>query len=331
MKKAILIIVAFLLIWAAFYATLNQGDSPIMPKTKLIFATYAQDKYDLHWAMVMFESIDSFTGEYKTMPRWLYLIDPTPEMESLAIKQQSRYGYLIKKSATPFQARQLFYAGKVYASALAESEAAGNCDYLAWLDPDVVFVKRPESFELPENIALGYRPVMHQLIGSSYDQPPDSFWSRLYDILDVSDSAIFPMITPVGESKIRPYFNAGMIIVRPEKRILRGWPIAFEKLYTDPTLMSMVNADKLKTIFLHQTALAGNILTKITHADMLEIPPTYNYPLNLADKYPLDKKPKSLDELTMFRHDGIFTAADDFARVEDGSQILAWLKQRLPQ
>jgi hypothetical protein len=331
MKKAILIVVAFLLIWAAFYATINQGESPNMTKPRLIFATYAQDKNDLHWANVMFESIDTFTGRYKEMPRWLYLVDPTPEMESLALKNQTKYNYEIKQSTTPPHAAQLFYAGKVYASALAEKEAAGRCSYLAWLDPDVVFVKPPESFDLPESISLGCRPVMLQLIGSSCDQPPDSFWSRLYGLLDVPDSAIFPVITPVCESKIRAYFNAGMMIVRPEKRILGGWPKAFEKLYTDSTIMAMVKSDRLKTIFFHQTALAGNILTKITRANMLEIPPTYNYPLNLADKYPPDKKPASLDNLVMFRHDGIFTTAEQLAKVDDGSNILAWLKQRLPQ
>ncbi|NLI16081.1 MAG: hypothetical protein GX409_07345 [candidate division Zixibacteria bacterium] len=331
MKKTILIIVAFLLIWAALYTTINQGDPPTMPKTKLIFATYVQDKNDFHWAMVMFESIDSFAGQYKAMPRWLYLVDSTPEMESLAVEQQSRYGYQVRKSATPPQATRLFYAGKVYASAIAESEAAGGCDYLAWLDPDIVFVKPPESFDLPENIALGCRPVMLQLIGSSYDQPPDSFWSRLYNLLDVPDSAVFPVTTPVDRAEIRAYFNAGMIIVRPEKGILRGWPTAFEKLYTDSTMMSMVKSDRLKTIFLHQAALAGNILTKLSRAEILELPPTYNYPLNLADRYPADSKPVSLDSLVMFRHDGIFTTAEQLAKVDDGSKILAWLMERLPK
>lgn len=331
MKKALTIITCFLLIWSALYATINQGESPAMPKPRLIFASYAHDNDDLHWAAVMFESIDSFTGRYKSLPRWLYLVDSSPQLESLAVKMQPRYGYIIKRSVTPTQASDLFYAGKVYASTVAENEAAGQCAYLAWLDPDIVFVKPPESFDLPENIALGYRPVMHQLIGSSYDQPPDQFWSRLYSLLNVHDSTMFPMITPVGESKIRPYFNAGMIIVRPEKGILRGWPVAFEKLYRDSTIMAMVNSDKLKAIFLHQAALAGNILTKIGRAEMLELPPTYNYPLNLADKYPPDKKPQSLDNLMMFRHDGRFTTAEDFAKVDDGSKIIAWLKQRLPQ
>jgi hypothetical protein len=331
MKKAILIVVAFLLIWAAFYATINQGDLPNMTKPRLVIATYAQDKNDLHWANVMFESIDSFAGPYKEMPRWLYLIDPTPEIESLAANFQSKYNYEIKQSPTPPEASQLFYAGKVYASALAENDADSNFDVLAWLDPDIVFVKPPDSFDLPESITLGYRPVMHQLVGSSYDQPLDSFWSRLYDLLDVQDSAVFPMITPVGESEIRPYFNAGMLIVRPEQGILRGWPIAFEKLYADSTIMEMVNSDRLKAIFLHQAALAGNILTKIPHAQMIELPPIYNYPLNLADKYPPDKKPTSLDSLVMFRHDGIFTTVEQFAKVDDGSKIMAWLKQRLPK
>jgi len=331
MKKAILICLGLLLIWALLYKTVEKGESPDMQKSQIVFATYAQDKEDLHWALVMFESVRSFAGNFKDSPLWLYLVDATPEIETLVAVRQSALGYVVKKCPTPIEARSFFFYGKVFASAMAEGEAAGRFKFLAWLDPDVVFVGQPDAFILPENVSLGCRPVMHQLIGSSYDQPPDEFWSRLYQKLDVPDSAIFPVVTPIDEARIRAYFNAGMLIVRPERGILQGWPEAFAQVYSDSVFAEWTKSDRLKAIFLHQAALAGNILANLTRAKIFELPPTYNYPLNLADKYPAARKPLSLDSLVMFRHDGVFATAEQLARVDDGSKILTWLKARLPE
>jgi hypothetical protein len=139
------------------------------------------------------------------------------------------------------------------------------------------------------------------------------------------------VVTPIDEARIRAYFNAGMLIVRPERGILQGWPEAFAQVYSDSVFAEWTKSDRLKAIFLHQAALAGNILANLTRAEIFELPPTYNYPLNLADKYPAARKPLSLDSLVMFRHDGVFATAEQLARVDDGSKILTWLKARLPE
>jgi 2-oxo-4-hydroxy-4-carboxy--5-ureidoimidazoline (OHCU) decarboxylase len=55
---------------------------------------------------------------------------------------------------------------------------------------------------------------------------------------------------------IRPYFNAGLLIVRPELRLLRAWPGAFQKAAADKELTNMCRQDQRKMVFLHQAALA---------------------------------------------------------------------------
>ncbi|MFH1336354.1 MAG: hypothetical protein ABII96_07525 [Candidatus Zixiibacteriota bacterium] len=308
-----------------------KGEPANMEKGKIVFATFAHDPDELTWALVMIESIRTFGGTLRNVPVWLYLPENHPEMDIMAQDKQSSLRISVKKSRTPEEAKPLWFSGKVFASALAEKEASGKYEILAWLDPDMVFVKEPHAFLLDDGISLGYRPVMHQLIGSLYSEPPNEFWARLYQKLSVPDSSLFPMVTPVDQANLRSYFNAGMLIVRPKRGILRKWPECFKVLYTDSVFVEMCKKDQLKAIFLHQAALAGAILNMLHRSDMIELPPTYNYPLNLTDKYPADKKPKSLDELVMFRHDLMFSDPERKDQVKDTSMIFSWLKERFPK
>ena len=73
-------------------------------------------------------------------------------------------------------------------------------------------------------------------------------------------TSIFPVKTPVDREKLRAYFNAGVLILRPEMGVLRRWPSCFATLYTDSVFVTWCKQDQLKAIFLHQAALAGAIL-----------------------------------------------------------------------
>ena len=299
-----------------------------MEKEKIIFATFAPNQGVLTWALIMIESLRTFGGALRNVPVWLYMPENQPEMDSMALQKQTALEITVKKSRTPEEAKPLWFSGKVFASGVTEEEAADKSEILAWIDADTVFVKEPRAFLLDEGISLGYRPVMHRLIGSLYSEPPDEFWSRLYKRLSIPESSLFPMVTPVDQATIRPYFNAGMLIVRPQRRILRKWAECFKTLYTDSFFADRYKKDRQIAIFLHQAALVGAVLNILHKSDMQELPPTYNYPLNLADDYPPDKKPKSLDELVMFRHDIMFSDPETKDKVKDTSQIFSWLKER---
>ncbi len=306
------------------------GDPADMHTQKIVFATYAQDDEALGWILVMIESLRAFGGNLHDAPLWVYLPGDQPEMEKAVGRKQIPTDVSFGRSNTPKEADAFPFAGKVFASALAEAEMVGQYQLLVWLDPDVIFVNEPREFLLPDSVSFGYRPVMHKLIGSSFSEPPDEFWLRVYDKLGVAAASIFPVKTPVDREMIRAYFNAGMLILRPEMGVLRRWPICFATLYADSVFVKWCEQDKLKAVFLHQVALAGAVLSTLRREDTIELSETYNYSIYLRDRYLPEKRPASLDDVVMFRHEFVFSESGGFDTVEDSSKILQWLKERLP-
>jgi len=301
-----------------------------MRDKRIVFGTYAADGDALYWILVMVESLRTFGGDLRNAPVWVYLPNNHPEVEKSIGTRPIPAGITLKRSSTPKDARLFWFSGKVFAAALAESDAVGRYQLLIWLDPDVIFVKEPRDFRLPDSISLGYRPVMHKLIGSRYSESPDEFWTRVYDKLGVSAASIFPVQTPVDRETIRAYFNAGLLVLRPEMGVLRKWPECFAILYTDTVFVDWCKQDQRKGIFLHQVALAGDILSTLRKADMVELPATYNYSLLLRDKYPASQRPASLDDVVLFRHEFIFSAPAGLEQVKDSSRICQWVRERIP-
>ncbi len=311
-------------------ASQSKGSGDAQEK-RMLFGTYAADEEALYWIIVMVESLRAFGGDLRNVPVWIYVPDDHPEIEQSIQTRPLPAGVTFKRSSTPADAKELWFAGKVFAAALAESEVVGRYQLIVWLDPDVIFVREPRDFVLPDSISLGYRPVMHKLIGSRYSEPPDEFWTRVYDKLGVSTSAIFPVLTPVDKETIRAYFNAGLLVLRPEMGVLRKWPECFAILYTDTVFAGWCKQDRRKAIFLHQAALAGDILSTLSKSDMVELPSTYNYAIFLRDNYPATERPASLDDVVLFRHEFVFSTPKGFEEFGDSSKICRWVRERMPQ
>ena len=192
-------------------------------------------------------------------------------------------------------------------------------------------LEEPRDFLLRDGVSLAYRPVMHRLIGSPYDEPLDAFWGRVYRALAVPDSAVFPMVTPGDRQTIRPYFNAGLLIVRPERGLLRAWAEAFRRLYEDAVLVQMGNDDSRKRVFLHQAALTGAILSKLTAQDLLDLPDRYNYPIFFHERYEAARTFDSIEGIATLRHDVYFRnpAPGWSDRLKGPADKIQWLRQRL--
>ncbi len=295
------------------------------------FATYATDRDDLYWGLVMAESLREFGGSLAKAPVWIYLDDAAAELDTMFVPRRESLNVQIGHSQTPEEMRKVIYAQKVYAAASAEKELGAECDILAWLDPDVVFVMEPSAFRLDSSVVLGYRPVQLINISSKYDDPPNEFWSHLYRDLGVTDSAVFPMITTTDLVKIRPHFNAGMLIVRPEHGILRSWAPALETVCADSVIQRICAEDRRTAIFVHQAALAGAILASVSQSQMRDLPATYNYAIMFADRLPAESRAASLDDVVMYRHDLAFSDPARRSQYSDSSKVLQWVKQRWPK
>jgi hypothetical protein len=312
-----------------FYLSCTSGSAN---KHAIIFAAFAEDEEQLYHTLVLAESIRTFAGRYKDAPIWIYVPERLIEMENRMHQKFDSLDVDIKTSQVPDAALVFYFSRKVFASAKAEAEADGNAEILAWLDEDTIILKEPKEFILRKDIHLGYRPVMHKNIGLLYSEPLDAFWSRAYSKLSVREESVFPMVTAADQDTIRPYFNAGCLIVRPERGLLRKWAENYPFLYADPVFIDMSRNEIYKRIFLHQAVLTGTILTFIQRDEMQELPQAYNYPIFFDVMYGAKKEFGSIRDVVTLRYDVYFRKPDPgwHKKLEGPEDVIEWLKERLP-
>lgn len=300
-------------------------------KDTVIFATYAETGEQMAHAVLLIESLRTFGGEWRGAPVRVYiparLAEKYPEtVARIHNLDGSCHGAPIPSPHTAW----MYYAGKVFAASLAEVEVESRCDVLVWMDADTVFLEAPYCMMLDEATAFGYRPVMHNRSGVEYDAAPCPFWARIYELLGVTGDMMFPMVTPADEVTIQPYFNAGLLAVRPEAEILRRWVLCFDALCRDDVLTDMCMENVEHRIFLHQTALVGAVLPYLARSAMIELPDTVNYPLFFDQMYRATGPFEDLNEKVSIRYDVYFRhPAPDWADRLKGDPVrVNWLKTR---
>ena len=319
------LILAIVLVLVASLACLAGDGDPV------IFAAFAGDGGGLHNTRILVESVRSFGGGLKDAPVWIYAPGILLKTEKELVEDLVALGAVVKASDAPDESRAFGLAGKVFASAKAEADAVGTAPILVWMDDDTVVLKEPGEFILAGRTSLGYRPVTHQSIGSLYSEKPNEFWARVYRDLSVPGAAVFPMKTVADGKTLRPYFNAGLLVVKPARGILRKWAACFTVLYRDTVLVDMCGRDERTRVFLHQAALSGAILNLLKRDEMGELSDRYNYPIFFKEMYGADREFDSIDGVVTLRYDVYFQKpAPDWAeRLKGPAATVSWLKERL--
>jgi len=297
----------------------------------LILATFAEQEMDLARVQLMIESLRAFGGRFQDAPVWVYLTEGLLASESEHLAGIESLGGSFMLGQAPEEATWFYLSRKVFASAQAEAEAAGKADILAWLDVDTIFLQEPGEFILPKGKSLGYRPVMHLNISPLYDEPLDDFWKRAYDKMSVPKARGFPMVTVADGDKIRPYINAGCLIVRPERGLLREWAETFPLLYRDPVLKEMCRKDERKRIFIHQVALSGAFMRHLGRDEIRELSGRVNYPLFFGEMFGSKRDFHDIGEAVTIRYESFFDnpPPDWEKRLSGPPDRIAWLKAHL--
>ncbi len=295
---------------------------------KMIFACFAAGSQDTSQALLLAESIRTFAGEFSELPFWLML----PKGKEILTRQLNSkteqlnitpHSFEIDRQATRFP-----FAGKVAASAAAEILSDGICTQLVWMDHNALVVNPVDQLVLKNGIRFGYRPVDHLLIGSPFDKPLDRFWEFVYQACGVNQTDIFPMLTSTDQVQMRPYFNAGMLVIRPGDRLLRHWRDIFLETYQEKHLLDFYDRNRLYKIFIHQAVLAGCVLSTIKQQQMIELPYLVNYPLHMHNQYPPALRPSSLNQMVSFRYEGFFSKPDWQDLIQVDPSLKDWLKER---
>ena len=133
------------------------------------------------------------------------------------------------------------------------------------------------------------------------------------------------MKTHVGHNTLRPYFNAGCLVVRPKKGILQSWWNVFKYSYKDTLFEEFYKKNELYIIFIHQAVLAGVILSSVEKTELQELPFNYNYPLHLYHESPDEFRPKNIDTLVTAR----FEEFEYLNKVPIDEPLKTWLKDQI--
>ena len=301
-------------------------------KGKLIFASIVSPRKASETnALLLVESIRSFAGSHSRDQIWFF----TPghgERLSTTVRDRllSLNVTLIPFEIDPEVARFPF-TGEATAAALAEEKARGQADFLAWLNANTLVLREPEDFLLPDEKCLGYKPVHHTNVGSRYGDDLDPFWTLVYRYCDVPEDRVFPMTTHVDGEVLRPYFNAGCHVSRPEKQLLRAWLDTYLEVYREPAFQKLYQQDGRYEVFIHQAVLSGVILSALATDELQELPPEYNYPLHLHSEDVTDHRPSLLEELVTIRHEGFYDDPEWIKKMPARESLKRWIAERLLQ
>ena len=331
MTETLGILSALLLVpLAAAIGGLQQGQAE--RKDLITFATNPEDADGLHNVVILVESLRTFGGRFRDAPVWVFASEELRRSEKVMAARLGTLHAEFRSSRTPPEALPYFLARKVFAAAQAEEEAAGTSTFLVWMDTDTVVLDEPKEFILADSVSFGYRPVMHQRIGSLYAEPLDEFWSRVYATLSIPPNAVFPVTTPADNKVLRAYFNAGLLVVRPECGIFRRWAVDFTSLYEDPYFQETCRKDEFKRIFLHQVALVGAVFHQLSPPQMVLLSDRVNVPLFFKEQFGAQREFDTVQGVVTLRHESYLRNPDARWRekLKGPADRVAWLKAHFP-
>jgi hypothetical protein len=218
------------------------------------------------------------------------------------------------------------FAKKVYACAKAEEMAEPEIRTLVWLSLDCLVINPPVLFDLGSSADAAFRPVHHRNIGSPAHEPLDDFWRGVYRALEIDDMP-YTVESFVDSQTLRPYFNTHCFAFRPAMGLCQAWWAYFKIIVTDKAFQAGPCRDELHQTFLHQVILSALVPKMLTWERVRLLPPAYNYPLNLLNEIPKDRRTSTLNSLVNAVYEDAFPWDD----IEVQQPLHAWLRERLPK
>jgi len=297
-------------------------------KEKIIFSYIAFDSNPE--TTILPESIRKFAGGFSKSRIWMFIPESKDTLKQEVVEKLSSLEVEIIPFKIDPEILKFPFTSAVCAAAEAEKLALGETEFLVRFGTNSIVIKEPKHFLLERNKNLGYRPVHHTLIGSIFDEPIDEFWKIIYEKTKVKEENVFPMQTHVDGKILRPYFNSGFLIVRPERGLFQEWWNQYKVLYKDPIFKKFYKKDDLYVTFIHQAVLSSVILSNLDNKEIQELPFEYNYPLNLYLESSKEYLPKKINDLVTARYYlNKLTEGYEFEKIPFQDPFKSWLEEKI--
>ncbi|UCC62348.1 MAG: hypothetical protein JSV36_16460 [Anaerolineae bacterium] len=272
------------------------------------------------YARLVIESLRSFGGQLSHCPVWVFLPDPARLSHALPGMEGVEHIPLLVKEAY----RHYPFVEKVAACALAEEMAGPEIRSLVWLSLDCLIVNPPVLFDLGPSFDAAFRPVHHRNIGSPAHEPPDDFWQGVYRALEVGEMP-YTVESFVDGQTLRPYFNTHCFAFNPAVGLGRAWWAHLKAMVTDEAFQAGPCRDEPHQIFLHQAILSTLVPKMLKWERVRPLPPEYNYPLNLLNEMPPDRRAPTLNSLV----NAVYEFTFPWTEIEVREPLRSWLIERL--
>lgn len=295
------------------------------PKTVLCFPSAR--RYEVQ-ALILVRSLRRFGAEMADLPVWIYV----PEGQEM---QGPTLDALLELDVEiiPFTLDEAFwnfpFALKTIAAGLAEARAESEGMQLAWHDRTGLIRHTPEVFILPEGKTFGFRPTDIANIGAPFGEPLPPFWREYLDHFNLTSEQLPPITTAIDRKLLHLYVNAGLLVVKPEKKTLRTWASNLEETCLLSEYKTHYQQNQAYAIFMHQAALTVATVQTTQPEERLILPNSYLFSIDNFFDYPEDMRPASLDAITTGRfHD--FFALKNWKELAIASEdLLDWFQSQL--
>jgi hypothetical protein len=294
---------------------------------KIVLGFFAARHYEIQ-SLILAKSLRTFGGEYADLPIWIMVPEQQPLQGPVldAIKK-------LNVEIIPFlidpDFRKFPFAGKAMAAAVAEERAAKEGALLAWHDRTGFIHHTPFDFNLIDDIAVGFRPTDIANIGALYNQPIPPFWQTVMDHFHLHEDDFPPITTAIDRKKLHLYVNAGLLVVRPEKKLLQTWATFFQETYNLQKFKSFYQENQAYAIFMHQAALSAAMIKRTNFKERAILPNTYLFSVDNFFDYTEELRPGTLDQVTTGRFHDFFALPDWQVKIIASPKLIDWFKTQL--
>jgi hypothetical protein len=253
---------------------------------------------------------------------------PRPDAATLRLLERHEVEYLTADLNQTW--RRHGPMNKAYASALVEPLVEQRVETLVFLDTDVLVVTEPVGLALTSEEAAVAPIAQWRVgqIGQLVDAPLTPYWEMIYTACGASIPD-WSITTTIDRRPMLPYFNSGVVAVRPPRGLFRQWQENAERLGRDPQAQSLA-ADSREFFFLDQTVWAGTIIAELKREQVRVLSHRYNYPLPAHHLLPEGERARTLEDISLVHYHALFSNLYWMDDIPVSESLASWLLRRLP-
>lgn len=243
-------------------------------------------------ALLLFESIRRYSGRFRNAS--IFALSPRAG-HSIASHTQRRLDDLqVTFIDKILNTECTEYGSANRVAAAAHVEEFYPHETLVILDSDTLFLREPDLIELTDDVDVAVRPV--DVKGMCTDGPTDPFdryWRDLCDLCGVDYDDVLWTESFVDRHRIKASYNGGLVVARGNLGVMQRWSNFFfasvrrglrpyEREWRLRSGASWVDSTASRFWGSNQAALSLAIWS--TTRRVMELPPSYNYPLHQHER-----------------------------------------------